>query len=114
MDKYSKHLISTIGQTAFSVDDFDYDKETRMFSQDISMLAHGCDNRPVFCKIYPVSCDLGLVLINHKTGNETKWAVDGEDRDGDNEISGWRLVPTAETIRKFPRLIAVTMLIVND
>lgn len=66
-------------------------------------------------QIYPDACDAGVILTSHKTGLESSWYIHEIDYDyGGEDIMGWRLLPTPESLRKYPRLKGWTMLIIND
>ena len=65
--------------------------------------------------LYDDACDVGIALVNPRTGNVTRWALKTEVRDPrENELLGWMLVPTPETIRKQPELKDYQLNIVND
>lgn len=66
-------------------------------------------------RLYDDACDVGLALRNPRTGNVTRWALLTEVRDpwGD-ELLGWMLAPTPETIRKQPELQGYQLNIIND
>jgi hypothetical protein len=66
-------------------------------------------------RLYDDACDVGLALRNPRTGNVTRWALHNEVRDPrENELLGWMLVPTPETVRKQPELQGYQLNIVND
>jgi hypothetical protein len=68
-----------------------------------------------FERLYDDACDVGLALRNPRTGNVTRWALLEEVRDPrENELLGWMLVPTPETIRKQPELKDYQLNLVND
>jgi hypothetical protein len=102
--------------TTLSSSEFDYNKETKTFSADISMLTNG-GRRNVFVQVYNDAIDQGVRVVSVVTGKEVVYVVDGIDylapHDCD-EIAGWRLIPTDESIRKVPQCKGTKMLIVND
>ncbi len=66
-------------------------------------------------RLYDDACDVGMALINPRTGNVTRWSLLTEVRDPrENELLGWMLAPTPETIRKQPELKDYQLNIVND
>jgi hypothetical protein len=66
-------------------------------------------------RLYDDACDLGLELCNPRTGNVTRWSLLTEVRDPrENELLGWMLVPTFETLNKQPELRGYQFNIVND
>lgn len=68
-----------------------------------------------FQRLYDDACDVGFALRNPKTGNVTRWAVKEEIRDTrENELLGWMMVPTPESIRKQPELDGYQLNLVND
>ena len=68
-----------------------------------------------FERLYDDSCDVGLALINPRSGNVTRWALATEVRDPrENELLGWMCVPCDESIRKQPELAGYSFNIIND
>jgi hypothetical protein len=68
-----------------------------------------------FQRLYDDACDVGFALRNPKTGNVTRWAVAEEIRDQrENEVLGWMLVPTPETLHRQPELAGYTFNLIND
>jgi hypothetical protein len=66
-------------------------------------------------RLYDDACDVGLALRNPRTGNVTRWHMLDEIRDPrENELLGWMLAPTHETLRKQPELQGYQLNIVND
>lgn len=66
-------------------------------------------------RLYDDACDVGMALVNPRTGNVTRWALKEEIRDQrENELLGWMMTPTPETIRKQPELKDYQLNIVND
>jgi hypothetical protein len=64
-----------------------------------------------FEQIYPDACDEGVTVVgNH---HEVAFYVEDADMNGD-EIGGWRLRPTPESVRRVPEVRDVRMLIIND
>jgi hypothetical protein len=102
-------IVSSVFRTA----QFDFDKKSKLFTQEISTLCQGQRRLPVFTQIYDDACDIGLKLISDHTGKEIVFVVAGEDTDGE-DIHGWRLEPTTESIRKVPECANLKMLIIND
>jgi hypothetical protein len=88
---------------------FDYCQISKTFTADISDLGSR-----VFERIYPDACDQGIVMMSYKTGVEAKFVVEKEERDRENDLTGWILVPTADTLRKIPHLNGVKVIIFND
>lgn len=68
-----------------------------------------------FQRLYDDATDVGLAIRNPKTGNVTHWVVSNEIRDNvENELLGYKLVPTPESIRAQPIMNGYTMTILND
>jgi hypothetical protein len=66
-------------------------------------------------RLYDDACDVGIALRNPLSGNVTRWALKEVIRDTrENEILGWMLIPTPESIRKQPELKEYQLNIVND
>ena len=66
-------------------------------------------------RLYDDACDVGLALRNPRTGNVTRWSLLTEIRDPrENELLGWMLAPTFETLNKQPELRGYQLNIVND
>ena len=66
-----------------------------------------------FEKLYNNAADVGLALINPRTGNVTRWYVAKVKRSGD-DIAGWVLKPTPESIRRQPELYDYQFELIND
>ena len=95
---------------------FDYDAASRLFTSEMSILSNG-GRLPVFKQIYPDAVDQGLTLVSHRTGREVDYVVVKVDMAGcpeDFEIAGWRLEPTAQSVRKEPACRGTQLLIIND
>lgn len=68
-----------------------------------------------FEPLYDDACDVGLALQNPNTGNITVWHLAETLRDPyENEITGWKLHPTTETVSKQPELQGYELRILND
>lgn len=91
---------------------FSYDRDTNTFSAWASSLDEGM-TKHMFGRIFPDSCDEGLYIVSDKTGAEAGFAVDKEERNDDNDVAFWVLLPTAETRRKFPLLKDAKVTIFN-
>jgi len=66
-------------------------------------------------QLYDDACDVGMALVNPRTGNVTRWALKEEIRDPrENELLGWMMIPTPETVRKQPELRDYQLNILND
>lgn len=99
----------------FSSNQFFFDKQTKLFTTDMSMLDNGRTVQ-VFHKVYQDAIDQGFIMVSHHTGKEITFVIDkidGGDEEHDGEIMGWNLVPTAESIRKIPACKGMRVLIIN-
>jgi hypothetical protein len=68
-----------------------------------------------FDRLYDDACDVGILLRSHKTGVVTRWSLLDTVRDTrENEILGWMLVPTFETLHKHPQLRGYQLNLTND
>ena len=68
-----------------------------------------------FKPLYDDAADVGLAIKNVKTGNITRWHVVTEIRDPrENELHGWYLAPTPESVRRNPVLADYSMTLIND
>ena len=68
-----------------------------------------------FKELYDDAVDVGFALKNPKTGNVTRWHVVTEIRDPrENELHGWYLAPTPESLRTNPVLADYSMTLIND
>lgn len=71
--------------------------------------------RNPFQPLYDDAADAGFALLNHKTGNVTRWSLSNTLRDPvENEVLGWNLVPTPETLRSNPETAGYTIRLLND
>lgn len=96
---------------------------TRYSSEGISHSAHRgilvCEASDIglrrFEPLYDDACDVGISLINPRTGNVTRWFLSETLKDPvEGETLGWVLKPTTETIRKQPELANYQFRILND
>jgi hypothetical protein len=68
-----------------------------------------------FDRLYDDACDVGLELVNPRSGNVTRWyVVDTVVDRRENEVLGWMLKATPETVRKQPELKDYQLNIAND
>jgi hypothetical protein len=68
-----------------------------------------------FKPLYDDAADVGFAIKNVKTGNITRWCVADEIRDPwDNELLGWYLAPTPESVRRNPVLADYSMTLIRD
>ena len=68
-----------------------------------------------FEQLYDDACDVGLALRNPLSGNVTRWSLLTEIRcPRENEVLGWYLVPTPETLHRQPELRGYQLNILND
>lgn len=93
---------------------FSYNKEKNSFVTEMSSLCSLVEDVNPFVQIYPDAADEGFTMISERTGHEAKFAVNLYERDAEGEFVAWHLVPTAETVRKNPRLRGATVTIFND
>ena len=61
-----------------------------LYSIDASEATDG-GKQPLFGRAYDDSCDVGLALISHKTGQALKMVVVKEHRNRDNDVTHWEL-----------------------
>ena len=92
----------------YSTSKFTFAKDSKRFIAEASELGPN-----MFEQIYPDACDRGIVLVSERTGAESKWVEDRQLMAGD-ELGGWVLIPTAETLRKVPALRGYEVHILND
>jgi hypothetical protein len=70
----------------------------------------------VYHRLYPDACDVGITLISEKTNQEATYchSEDVYTDDEDHEFTHAILLPTLETIRKYPRLKNTKVVLIND
>lgn len=88
---------------------FTYDHDTNTFTGWASELGSR-----LFAPVYEDAADLGLTIVSGKTGSGATYYIAEEERDDDNDISLWKLMPTPETIRRLPLLKDTTVIVFND
>lgn len=93
---------------------FSYNKEKNSFVTEMSSLCRLAEEVNIFNQIYPDAADQGFTMISERTGTEAKFVVKLYEHDSEGEFVAWHLVPTAETVRKNPRLRCSTVIIFND
>jgi hypothetical protein len=64
--------------------------------------------------LYDDACDVGIEMFNPRTGVMTRWYMQDEVRDNDNDITHWTFRATSETLRKHPQLKDWRVDILND
>lgn len=90
---------------------FSHFPATKALVAEISDLGAGNPFQP----LYDDAADVGFALRNSKTGNVTRWSLAETLRDPvENEILGWKLVPTPETVRAQPETAGYTVRLLND
>jgi hypothetical protein len=103
-----------------STRDFNWQKETRCFVTEASDLGI---RTPHDGRVYDDACDVGFILVSHKTGEAVLFVQDGVDHDGDDGIAGWRYkavqqrgasTPAGKWLPISSYLTDVTALIIND
>jgi hypothetical protein len=67
-----------------------------------------------FEQLYDDACDVGIALVNPRSGNVTRWHLVETVKDREHEVLGWMLKPTPETVRKQPELADYQLNIAND
>ena len=101
----------------FSAKQFTYDKKAKEFAAEVSELSATGENLAQLCvfhQVYSDSCDQGITLVSHITGQESDWAVANETKDVEGETMLWVLEPTFPSLRKFPALSGHRVIIFND
>lgn len=99
------------GVAEFSTELFTHDKKNKTFITELSELG-----KNVFKQIYPDACDEGLTLVSKRTQNKSDWFISDFEYTNniDKELVAIHLLPTPETIRKFPGLKDYKMVLLND
>ena len=95
-----------------STDMFFYNKVEKCFSQELSTLSGGRQNKEVFHRLYADACDDGLQLISHKTANVCTFYINRTHRQS-GDITHWELLATPESVRKLPHMDKVKIIIWN-
>lgn len=85
----------------------------KVFSEEASTLFEG---RRAFnwTRLYPDACDVGVILLSHKTGKEVRYYLNDVHTDADNDVQYWELLPCTEDVRKHPGVEGTKILIWND
>ena len=95
---------------------FTHDAEQLRFIAEVSDLIgrlHQPYIQAIFGRLYNDACDIGIVMISDKTGQEATFYLKDEVYN-DGELVEYILKPTNETLRKFPRLEGYEVVILND
>jgi len=88
-------------------------------------LSHNAARRVLVCEasdiqfkgfepLYDDAADVGLALVNPRTGNVTRWYLSETVTIPDDGVCAWTLKPTPETLRKQPELQDYQFRILND
>lgn len=68
-----------------------------------------------FEPLYDDAADIGLALVNPRSGNVTRWHLAETVRHpAEGDILGWKLKATPEAVRKQPELAGYEFRIIND
>lgn len=88
---------------------FEWFPAKKLFIAEMSELPDGFR----FAQVYPDACDAGFTMLSAASGEEITFVMSSTDRDG-GEVAGWRFIPTAKSVRQFPRCSGLSVLIIND
>lgn len=88
---------------------FAFDEGAKILSADISDLGP----HP-FHQVFPDSCDEGITILSHHTGEEVTFFVNRIETDSEREILSWELIPTDACLRRNSRLNGLTVKLYND
>ena len=91
---------------------FGFNRATKEFVAEISMLEHGGAN--VLGQLYPDSGDIGFVLVSHKTGLEVEFVLKEEARDADRDIKFWSFEPAIHEQHRNAALRGISIVVFND
>jgi len=99
------------GIAEFSTKLFTIDKKNKTFISELSELKGN-----TFKQIFSDACDEGLTLVSEISGNKSDWFINDFEYTNniDKELVAIHLLPTPETIRKFPGLKDYKMVLLND
>ena len=87
-----------------------HNAQDKSFIGDITDVAMGC-----LQQFYDDAVDVGVSLLNPKTGNITYWTMVHELYNySEGELEGWVLHPTWITVRNNPGLNGYTLTLIND
>lgn len=101
-----------------------YAPQTRSWVADISNFAtpqqvaamHETDM--CWSRMYPDACDVGIILVNARTGHEAKYVMSYKRHERgageDAEITEFVCEPLPETLRKYPQLRGTKVILFND
>jgi hypothetical protein len=84
-----------------------YDAADKKFSIDMSELRG-------FERIYPDACDEGFAIQSDKTNDIAVFSVFKVEKDSEDDIQYWVLIPTTETLRDMPKIRYTTVFVYND
>lgn len=93
--------------TPYSIKGFSHSKRQQMLAVEASDMQF----RGPEC-LYDDACDVGIALINPRTGNVTHWYL--EDTLANQEPTAWLFKPCTESIYKHPMLKGYELHIIND
>ncbi len=88
---------------------FDWNPETKTFTSEMSQLGKGFQLE----RIYPDACDVGFTMISLRTGYDVKFVETARDMIGE-DLGGQWFEPTQDSLRRFPKMRGVKVLIIND
>ena len=93
-----------------SADRFDFNRETKEYSQDISMLQHA--HLDPLGRLFDDAADRGFIMKSPISGRELTFQLLNESKDSEHEIRFWTfgLVPGVYE----PKIADVRVIIFND
>jgi hypothetical protein len=106
----NKEFIMQLNVTQVNARLFSVSKESKMMVADHSDLG----NVDLFQRLYDDAADAGFALFNPLTGAVTRWSLEREERNNEDELQVCIFSPCPETLRTFPQLAGWTVHVLND
>lgn len=88
---------------------FTYTLENKTLTADASDLT----GQNFSSRLYDDACDVGFIMVSAITQNEVMFHFVHKLDDGE-EMYGWEFHPTIESVKKYPNVEGVKVLIFND
>lgn len=91
---------------------FDFNRETKEFVAEISMLQHGGKNP--LGQLYDDACDQGFVMVSAKTNKLVDFYLSDTQRDAEGDVQYWEFKPSIRAVFYNKDLEGVTVIVLND
>lgn len=109
MNRRTVRPTDTLTVPTFPCSRFTWIADAKSLAAEVSDLGHN-----PFRRLYADAADEGLAITSGRTGRVARFYVESTNRDADNDVIGWTLRPTPETLRLVPESAGIKVVVFND